>query len=114
MSRLDLIAGPNGAGKTTFYERLIAPDRIGLGIVALEVDENGIQPELRLRTKGGTRVLWQRWPEVGAEQSVSAEEKLRRMHIYAEREGSLDKPAGPYVIDVRPAEGYLRKELPRK
>jgi hypothetical protein len=92
--------------------RLIAQDRTALGLVAIEIDDASIQPEVRLRSAGGTRIIWQRWPaDLGA--SVSEDEKLRRLHSYVEHEGSLDKPAGPYVIDVRPLDGLLRRERPK-
>jgi hypothetical protein len=96
--------------------RLIAPDRERLGISAIEVDENPVQAELRLRTAGGSRVLWECSPESSREPTLSAEEKLQRLRAYVEAEGSLDAPTptGPYLHDVRFASKHTRKGLPKK
>jgi hypothetical protein len=91
---------------------LLAPERQRFGLVAIEIDEAALEPELRLRTTGGSRVIWQTLPHDRGANPVSVEEKLARLAAYCEQHGSLEKPAGPYVLDVRPPGGITRQ--PRK
>jgi hypothetical protein len=89
---------------------LVAGDQASLQLVAVEVDLKSLEPVLRLRTAGGTRVIWQTLPD--ADNSVTAEEKLARLRGYRERNGSLDAPVGgPYLLDVRPPNEIIRQKL---
>ncbi|MBL8821002.1 MAG: hypothetical protein JNJ77_00315 [Planctomycetia bacterium] len=65
--------------------------------------------ELRLKTKGGTSIIWQTLKGSNVEEPTF-EEKKSRIRIYLERYGTLDVPAG-YVLDVRVKEGLQRKPV---
>jgi hypothetical protein len=87
-------------------------DRDQLGITTLVISRDQLAPELRLRTHGGTTIIWQSLKASGREAEPSPEEKLRRLHAYVANYGSLDKPSGPYLLDVRSPAGLLREPLP--
>lgn len=64
--------------------------------------------ELRLKTKGGTAIIWQTLKGSNLEEPT-VEEKISRLRIYYERYGTLEVPVG-YVLDVRVKEGLQRKQ----
>jgi len=63
--------------------------------------------ELRLKTNGGTSIIWQTLKGSNVEEPT-VEEKKSRIRIYLERYGTLEVPVG-YVLDVRVKEGLQRK-----
>lgn len=83
-------------------------DRWNLGTI--EIGADPLQPDLRLRTRNGTMILWESLAGDGAE-AAAATEKIRRLQAYCDTYGSLDAPDGPYLLDVRPASGLLRRRL---
>lgn len=64
--------------------------------------------ELRLKTTGGTAIVWQTLKGSNLEEPT-VEEKISRLRIYYERYGTLEVPVG-YVLDVRVKEGLQRKQ----
>lgn len=65
--------------------------------------------DLRLKTQGGTYIIWQTL-KGPAHEEPSVEEKQSRLRVYQERYGNLDAPAGQ-LLDVRVKEGLQRKPI---
>lgn len=106
------IGQPWGSAAVEAAARLanvLEPERERLGLTTIIITPQGLTPELRLRTTGGTEVIWQGLGSTSRQDDTTPEEKLRRLTNYVAEFGSLEKPAGPYVLDVRPAGGMLRK-----
>jgi hypothetical protein len=78
---------------------------------AIELGADPLVPDLRLRTKRGTIIIWDTLAESASQGGVPASEKLRRLRDYCAEFGNLDGPAGPYELNVRPAAGLLRRKL---
>lgn len=79
------------------------------GLNGLEIHRDGFDTTLRLLSKGGSIIIWstlgQRRDEVGDD------EKVARLRAYRKSEGSFEKPAGPYTLDLRPKSGLRRDRL---
>jgi hypothetical protein len=90
--------------------RLVEADREALGLVAIDIAPDPLRPDLRLRTKGGTQIVWQLLGPASAS-DAAPEEKLRRLRTYRVQHGDPDLPPGPYLLDLRPAGGIVRRQL---
>jgi hypothetical protein len=108
----DLIPAAHLAG-------LVSSKRERWNLAAIEVGSDPVQPDLRLRTKQGTIIVWESLGDGSpAENSRSrgnetlAAEKIRRLEAYCAQYGSLEAPDGPYALDVRPSTGLLRRRIP--
>lgn len=88
---------------------IVRRDREYLELVAIAVGVDPLEPDLRLRTKGGSQVIWSSLPD---EEPASHEEKLKLLRAYREQHRSLDLPDGPYRLDLRqPSSGIIRQRL---
>jgi hypothetical protein len=80
-------------------------------LAALEYHNDGIWRTLRVHAGGGSIIVWGSLDRAVSE-VVSDAEKLRRLEDYWREFGSFEKPSGPYLLDVRPKGGLLRRGLP--
>ncbi len=87
---------------------LLQADRASLKLAAIEVGNDPLAPDLRLRTEAGTQILWQQLGQ--ADPSHPPEEKLRQLRQYRQQHGSLDDPPGTYQLDVRQP-GEIRRRM---
>lgn len=97
--------------------RALIHEWIPLGIKAVHVpDRTTAEVDLNesmfvLETIGGSRILWGLAPGVEVEGELTIEQKLGRLRKYVADYGSLDRPAGPYEIDIRHWRQISRKKL---
>jgi hypothetical protein len=87
----------------------LMPHRERLQLVAVVIDRDPIQPLLRVQTRKGTQVIWQALNGKPAGDGPSTSTKLKWLEDYRRQHGSLDQPAGPYLLDVRSTAGLLRQ-----
>ena len=80
-----------------------------LQIVEIKLDADPLVPDVRLVTSGGTQVAWTLQEDGRME--PTDEQKLKWLKTYVIETGGLDKPAGPYVLDVRRVDGMTRRPL---
>lgn len=90
---------------------LLENERSHWQLIAIELAADPLLPELRLRTRDGTQVLWQELREPASESHKLEEPRLRQLRGYCDQYGSLEKPAGPYVLDVRSGKGIVRRAI---
>lgn len=90
----------------------VASDKGNLALVSVEAAVDPLQPDVRLRTNGGTEIIWASFPEGHGPGAVSVEEKLRRLRAYRASHGDWDRAGTRYELDLRPAGGIIRKQLP--
>ncbi len=89
-------------------------EKDSLELAAIEIWPGSLDTELALRTRKGTRVIWSAGRGSTSDPEASIATKLQRLRDYRQRYGGLDRPAGPYLLDVRAASGgMLRKSLPK-
>ncbi len=91
---------------------LLQADRTSLNLDAIEVGNDPLAPDLRLRTEAGTQILW---AQLGQhDPSHPPEEKLRQLRQYRQQHGSLDDPPGTYQLDVRQPGEIRRRMQPKR
>ncbi len=86
----------------------IGSQRDRLRLVAILIGGDRLRPDLRLETGKGTQVIWR---TLNGRPDSSVDAKLKMLHDYCREHGSLDQPAGPYLLDVRSTTGLLRQPL---
>lgn len=64
-----------------------------------------------LHTKGGSRIVWGRAPNVDYPLELSADQKIGRLEECLTRFGGFDLPNGPYEIDIRHFKEITRFQL---
>jgi hypothetical protein len=79
----------------------LSPHHRTLGLSTIDVSAyRGDQGSVYLLTEQGTRVKWGRPPNVDYPGEIPVQDKLDRLLKYVTENESLDKPAGPYEIDI--------------
>ncbi len=82
----------------------LTPHHRALGLTSVDVsgfrDSKPASGSVSLLTEQGTRVKWGRPPNVDYPGEVPVEDKIDRLTKYVADNGSLDKPSGPYDIDI--------------
>ena len=86
---------------------ILVPRRVAL---AEAVD----QLEFRIRTSGGSEILWGRGPSSQHPGELTVEQKLQRLADFRRDYGGFDDQHGPYQIDIRPWHGINRGLLARQ
>lgn len=83
----------------------LQPDQDQLQLTAVELTTGG----LVLISAAGSRIRWGRAPHDATAADVPDAVKRERLLHYCAQHGSLDKPAGPYEHDVRPAAAPIHR-----
>ncbi|VAX42466.1 hypothetical protein MNBD_PLANCTO02-1418 [hydrothermal vent metagenome] len=65
----------------------------------------------RLITIGGSEIIWGKTAGVTPSKELSVSQKIKRLQNYQKKFGRLDRPIGPYEIDIRYLERMVRKPL---
>ena len=65
--------------------------------------------QYRIRTRGGSDIIWGRAPGTDHPGEFSAEQKLQRMAEYHTVQGSFDDSPGAWIFDLREWKGILRE-----
>jgi hypothetical protein len=102
--------GDKGVDAAARTAGLLHADRKQFGFVSFEMKTEG----LVLSTATGTHVLWGHAPEAESAGEAPAAEKRERLCEYCTQHGSLDRPAGRYEHDVRPAAKAEHRPQPRE
>lgn len=69
--------------------------------------------EYRLRTTGGSEVVWGLAPGLDSPREPSTEIKLKRMQKHYVDFGGFDGQQGPYEVDIRKWKEIVRRPIPR-
>jgi hypothetical protein len=97
-ARLAEFMTPNGDlnkyWKTLGFQEIMIP-RLDHAVIEIA------DVEYRLKTRGGSEILWGLSPGVKTTQQPTAEQKLLKLLKYYEDFGSFEAPRGPYEIDFR-------------
>jgi hypothetical protein len=82
----------------------ISPHHRTLSLSTIDVSgyrgNSGNQGSIYLLTEQGTRVKWGRPPTVDYPGEIPIQDKIDRLLKYVTENESLDKPSGPYEIDI--------------
>ncbi|MCA9059776.1 MAG: hypothetical protein KDA96_25620 [Planctomycetaceae bacterium] len=92
---------PQPVWRALGIESVLAPRSVAM-------DEDAEHLEYRLRTTGGTQIVWGRTPSTQHPGELSVEQKLARLTDYLAGYGAFDDAHGPYEIDIRPWHGIGR------
>ena len=97
----------------------LSPHHRGLGITTVDVGSirtaDNKQGSIYLLTEQGTRVKWGRAPSANYPGEVPVQDKIDRLEKYVAENGALDKPSGPYEIDISHwREVSIRSRLPNR
>ena len=82
----------------------LSPHHRTLGLSTIDVSgyrgNSGNPGSVYLLTEQGTRVKWGRPPTVDYPGEIPVQDKIDRLLKYVTENESLDKPSGPYEIDI--------------
>lgn len=82
----------------------LSPHHRALGLTTIDASgfgsNSGSQGSIHLLTEQGTRIKWGHPPDVDYPGEVPVQDKIDRLLKYVTDNGSLDKPSGPYEIDI--------------
>lgn len=67
--------------------------------------------EYKIRTKGGSIIVWGDAPGIDRPREPAPEQKLKRVEKYWKDFGDFQKPHGPYVIDIRQWNATVREPI---
>jgi hypothetical protein len=90
---------------------VVGRERDAWQLASIDLDEDPLQTDARLRTRKGTVIIWETISANGSRDPAVAAEKMRRLREYCARYGGLDGPSGPYELDLRPPDGILRRSI---
>ncbi len=93
-----LLTRSDASGKP--YWQALALNRIDAP-ARLSADDRLDDLIFRLRTRGGSRIIWGRAPGTGHPGEVTAEKKIRRLQDYLANFGRYETAHGPSELDIR-------------
>ena len=111
-AELAVILSKSQDGGESWWNRLdlsaiLVPRRVALADAADEL-------EFRIRTSGGSEILWGRRPSSKHPGELTVDQKLQRLADFGRDFGGFDDQHGPYQIDIRPWQGIDRGLLARQ
>jgi hypothetical protein len=92
----------------------VASERKNLALVSIDCGADPLQPDVRFLTREGNEIIWSSLQEDQSRTEAPTTEKLRRLRAYRGGQGARDQSGARYLLDLRPAEGMIRKQLPAR